>query len=875
MNQKRYVIQNTIHIVFIMVILQSLGFTIATADATPGNGSPIQLTSIGFTERVSVASDGTQANANSGSSSNSQDGRYVAFVSYASNLVSGDTNEWDDIFVYDRQADITTRVSVASDGTQGNDWSYTPSISADGRYVAFQSASTNLVSDDSNGFFDIFVHDRQTGTTTLVSVASDGSLGNNASNSTSISADGRYVAFLSGATNLVSEDTNLGHEDVFVHDRQTGQTSLVSRASDGTQGIYGSSSPSISADGRFVAFSSFAYNLVSEDTNNMYDIFVHDRQTGATTRVSVASDGTQGDDDSIGAYISADGRYVAFSSEASNLVDGDTNSKKDTFVHDLQTGATTRVSVASDGAQGNMDSGSASISADGRFVAFNSLAYNLISGDTNSDYDVFVHDRQTGATTVASVASDGTQGYGFSSRPSISADGRYVAFESNASNLVSGDTQGHYDIFVRDRLGVIKPWMLMFYLDGDNNLDHTYPPIVNQLEAEGGNPDVSVSVVWDRLGSGNSAYYWIQPDPDLNNLANYQEGVNRWSKGELNMGSGQTLIDFVNWSKFNFPAGHYALILSDHGSGLGGGMVDVTNNDDHLTVMAMGQALNSITRAGANKIDVLYMDASLMGMLEDAYQFRNSALYYVASENIQWAYSQPYSGYISDITAATTPADMARIFTNSYANVAQTEYDAHTMSAGDLSQLGAVVSANNTLAQILNSNMATHAQTLSQVAEIVQRYEMNEDDVINASDDYIDLYDFALKLKGLSVDSQIDQACDAIMTAVDNYIILNRNSDINYPKWNLQNSHGVSIFFPSSASSFYNSGNYDFAVGATWPGSIVSLAPGTPGAGVDWGPMLVNYFQTTQPGGPDNPNPPAPVERQDPSIYLFMPLVVR
>ena len=236
----------------------------------------------------------------------------MAFVSYASNLVSGDTNEWDDIFVYDRQADITTRVSVASDGTQGNDWSYTPSISADGRYVAFQSASTNLVSDDSNGFFDIFVHDRQTGTTTLVSVASDGSLGNNASNSTSISADGRYVAFLSGATNLVSEDTNLGHEDVFVHDRQTGQTSLVSRASDGTQGIYGSSSPSISADGRFVAFSSFAYNLVSEDTNNMYDIFVHDRQTGATTRVSVASDGTQGYDDSIGAYISADGRYVAF-----------------------------------------------------------------------------------------------------------------------------------------------------------------------------------------------------------------------------------------------------------------------------------------------------------------------------------------------------------------------------------------------------------------------------------------------------------------------------------------------------------------------------------------------------------------------------------
>jgi hypothetical protein len=264
-----------------------------------------------------------------------------------------------------------------------------------------------------------------------------------------------------------------------------------------------------------------------------------------------------------------------------------------------------------------------------------------------------------------------------------------------------------------------------------------------------------------------------------------------------------------------------------------------------------------------------------MGMLEDAYQFRNTALYYVASENIQWAYSQPYSGYLSEVSAATTPADMARIFTNSYADTAQAENGAHTISAGDLSQLGAVVSANNTLAQILNSNMATHAQTLSQALAAVQRYEMNADSVINASDDYIDLYDFALKLKGLSSDSQIDLACDAVMTAVDNYIILNRNSDSSYPKWDLQNSHGVSIFFPSSASSFYQAGNYDFAVGATWPGSAGVWIVSTDEDVIHWGPMLVNYFQTTQPGGPDNPNPPEPVARQDPPIKIFLPLVLR
>jgi Tol biopolymer transport system component len=358
----------------------------------------------------------------------------VAFHSFASNLVGGDTNGRADVFVHDRQTGQTTRVSVASDGSQGNVESYDPFISADGRYVAFHSDATNLVGGDTNGDRDVFVHDRQTAQTTRVSVASDGSQGNSHSRYPSISADGRYVAFHSDATNLVGGDTN-GHGDVFVHDRQTGQTTRVSVASDGSQGNSYSRNSSISADGRYVAFHSFARNLVGGDTNGRGDVFVHDRQTAQTTRVSVASDGSQGNDYSFWASISADGRYVAFQSLASNLVGGDTNGRYDVFVHDRQTGQTTRVSVASDGSEGYNSSDHPFISADGRYVAFHSDAGNLVGGDTNGDRDVFVHDRQTAQTTRVSVASDGSQGNDWSWEPSISADGRYVAFHSFASNL--------------------------------------------------------------------------------------------------------------------------------------------------------------------------------------------------------------------------------------------------------------------------------------------------------------------------------------------------------------------------------------------------------------------------------------------------------
>src|SRR6266567_3491186 len=248
-------------------------------------------------------------------------------------------------------AQTTVRVSVASDGTEGNDVSMGSALSADGRFVAFDSAATDLVAGDTNRVSDVFVHDRQTGTTERVSVASDGAQGNGSSGLLSfafppaLSADGRFVAFVSFATNLVASDTN-GATDVFVHDRQTGITERVSVASDGTEGNAASAGAALSADGRFVAFHSTATNLVAGDTNGKTDVFIHDRQTGITERVSVASGGTEGNGFSAEPALSADGRFVAFHNTATNLVAGDTNGKTDVFVHDRQTGTTERVSVA-------------------------------------------------------------------------------------------------------------------------------------------------------------------------------------------------------------------------------------------------------------------------------------------------------------------------------------------------------------------------------------------------------------------------------------------------------------------------------------------------------------------------------------------------
>ncbi|MDQ3991485.1 MAG: hypothetical protein M3245_04135 [Actinomycetota bacterium] len=407
----------------------------------------------GRVERVSMAPDGAEPNGESFMAAPTPDGRHVAFQSGASNLVPGDTNDRGDIFVLDRERRTIDRVSVASDGTQADAGSASPSISADGRYVAFSSFATNLVPGGTSlARPDIFVHDRETGTTERVSVSSAGVETDRASWEPSISADGRFVAFESWATNLVPGDTNDAY-DIFVRDRVVGTTERVSVASDGTQGNSSSQYPDVTADGRYVAFQSRSRTLVLGDVNNADDIFVHDRVARTTERVSVGPDGAEPNQPSYNPSITDDGRYVAFESWAFNLVPGDLNRAPDVFVADRQAWTVTRVSVSSDGAEGSVNGHSVrpAIAAGGRQVAFHSAASGLVAGDTNATWDVFVHDLPMGTTERVSVSSDGVQGGGASRYPAIVADGTQVLFESLSANLVSGKTGEGSDILVRHR----------------------------------------------------------------------------------------------------------------------------------------------------------------------------------------------------------------------------------------------------------------------------------------------------------------------------------------------------------------------------------------------------------------------------------------
>lgn len=413
-----------------------------------------------ITARISVDSNGTQANGSSSWSSISGQGRYVAFLSDSTNLVTGDTNAKSDVFIYDSQSGTVERVSVHTNGTEGDDndalRAYT--FSDDGRYLVFESRSTNLVDNDTNGVEDIFIHDLQTSETSRISVNGSGVQGDGRSQYAAISADGRYIAFESEATNLISTDTN-GRRDIFVHDRQTGTVTRVSVKSDGTVADDNSYYPVLSSDGRYVAFYSYAANLVDNDTNGVPDVFVHDRQTGTTTRVSVHTNGTQANSDSYYLDMSSDGRYIVFESYATSLVDNDTNQTavnngEDVFVHDTQTSVTTRVNVDSLGNASSLDSVSymPTLSADGRFVTFQSDATNLVLDDTNGREDIFMHDRQTGETVRISIDSSGSQADNGSARAVISEDGRYVAFGSWATNLVDNDSNSMSDVFLRGPL---------------------------------------------------------------------------------------------------------------------------------------------------------------------------------------------------------------------------------------------------------------------------------------------------------------------------------------------------------------------------------------------------------------------------------------
>jgi Tol biopolymer transport system component len=400
-------------------------------------------------QRVSTASDGTQGNSDSFVPSLSADGSRVAFQGYAFNLVPGDTNSAGDIFVKDLAGGSIVRASTAADGTQANAISYFPKLSADATKVAFYSIASNLVAGDTNATADVFVKDLATGAVTRASTAADGTQANGASSYLSFAGGGGHVAFMSEASNLVASDAN-GTADVFVKNLATGAVALASASTAGAAANAAAYAPSVSADGRHVAFHSTASNLVGDDTNGSWDVFVKDLATGTLVRASTNAAGEQANGYSYDATLSADGRKIAFVSHASNLVAGDTNGVPDIFVKDLSTGAVTRVSTGADGAQANGESRFGVISADGSRVVFNSYASNLAAGDANGVSDVFVKDLASGAVTrvAPDPSSDGL---------TLSADGSRVGFHSNVGDLVAGDTNGRWDVFVATLTGGTAP----------------------------------------------------------------------------------------------------------------------------------------------------------------------------------------------------------------------------------------------------------------------------------------------------------------------------------------------------------------------------------------------------------------------------------
>ncbi len=405
------------------------------------------------TVRVSLGNGNVEGDSSASSPDGiSDNGRFVAFGSDASNLNASDANGESDVFLRDRRRKTTTIMSHTSTGASGNGSSQDANISGNGRFTVYESAATNLIGTDANGTTqDIFVTDRNTGAVSLVSQATGGTQSNGPSFDPSISRTGRYVAFISFGTNLVSGDTN-GTVDVFVRDLKIGTTTLVSSDSAGVLGNSFSLGPYISSNGKFVAFWSAATNLVTGDTNVAPDTFVKRLSTGATTRVSVTSNGAQADSGSADPSITRDGRFVVFESDATNLVAGDTNGTDDVFLHDAHTGKTTRISVSSSEAQATGgESEDPVIAANGRFVVYTSAASNLVNNDTSGAEDIFIRDRKLGRTSRISKSTNGTQANGDSFDPVVTANGRFVAFASEAMNLVPNDTNGADDVFVRVR----------------------------------------------------------------------------------------------------------------------------------------------------------------------------------------------------------------------------------------------------------------------------------------------------------------------------------------------------------------------------------------------------------------------------------------
>lgn len=436
--------------------------------------------STGLVELISITPLGETGDGSSQFTRISGGGRYVVFGSNANDLVSPDTHLYGDVFIRDR-VDLTLDiVSVSSGGIQGTARSDNPCISSSGSVVGFMSESDNLVAGDINRVRDVFVRDMIATTTELGSLAGPGGpfpvfTGNRASSLASISDDGHFAAFRSQSTNFLPFQPGF-FPLIYRVDLRSGDYALVNVTTGGEPDDSNTQSraPSLDRLGNRIAFSSPSSQLVAGDTNGVEDVFVRDMDLAMTRRVSVDSTGAEATDRSISPAISANGRVVAFVSEAGNLVPGDSNGHKDVFIHDLISNVTERVSVSSAGTQASWASEEPDISATGRYVSFHSRASDLIALDTNPDEDVFWHDRVTGMTELVSIDSAGQQVQGVHSHARISDDGQRIVFQSDADDMAVGDSNGRTDIFLRDlqagttTLISLGPTGIQFTADSEN-----------------------------------------------------------------------------------------------------------------------------------------------------------------------------------------------------------------------------------------------------------------------------------------------------------------------------------------------------------------------------------------------------------------------
>ncbi len=401
---------------------------------------------IGVPVRITMNTMGGEITAHALLPQVSSNGQFIVFQSDATDLVTGDTNGRNDVFLYDRSSGNMERVSRGVGGVQGDNDSYYGAVSATGRYVAFASRATNLVPMDTNNTRDVFLLDRTLDTVERVSVATGGAQGDGNSHFPTVSADGRYISFRSSSTNLVAGDTN-GVDDIFLRDRQMATTIRITEVT-GSDANGAAQNPDMD-DGTYVAYETLATNVVMTDTNTAHDVYLYEISTGITTLLNESAPQTTANGMGMHVRLSPDGSWAAFSTSASNITGGlDMDSTWDIHTYETGTGTREVASLTHTGAKATQISQFGIPSDGGDRVVFLSTATNLTAApDTNGTRDIFVRDKLAG-TTVRLLGEGGVEPDANIMIPDISADGTVIVFNTTATNMVSGDTNGVYDIFV-------------------------------------------------------------------------------------------------------------------------------------------------------------------------------------------------------------------------------------------------------------------------------------------------------------------------------------------------------------------------------------------------------------------------------------------